>query len=336
MKKLVTLLVVVLLLPSAVTAGPITSIFVFGDSFSDGGNAAVISGNIVPPSPPYAQRFSNGPVAVEYLASQLGISLTASLGPSGGTNYAVGGAATTQVAIPGGGGATTNNFETINPAVPDSVKPLFAGRGIDAQVGAFVAAPPVFDPASALFVVWGGMNDLFISADAVTAANAVNALAAHIQMLYGVGAQNFLVPNMVDLSLAPFALARPPAEQADLLALSVGFNSGLAIALNSLGVLPGINITPFDTFAFNRAAVANPAAFGFTNVTGSCLDAVVGPCASPDEYLYWDGVHLTTRAHELLANDLRQAIAEPAVPEPAILILVAAGLAGAVWRRALR
>ena len=61
--------------------------------------------------PPYAQRISNGPVAVEYLAGRLGVPLAPSL--AGGTNYAVGGAATGQVPIPGGGGATTDKCGTL-------------------------------------------------------------------------------------------------------------------------------------------------------------------------------------------------------------------------------
>ncbi|MBI3393045.1 MAG: hypothetical protein HY039_07635 [Nitrospirae bacterium] len=50
-------------------------IFVFGDSLSDDGNAYVLTGGLNPPSPPYAQRFSNGPVAVEYLAAWMGVGL---------------------------------------------------------------------------------------------------------------------------------------------------------------------------------------------------------------------------------------------------------------------
>jgi len=37
-----------------------TSITVFGDSLSDGGNDFIYTGGNFPP-PPYAQRFSNGP-----------------------------------------------------------------------------------------------------------------------------------------------------------------------------------------------------------------------------------------------------------------------------------
>ena len=60
---------------SAATAGPIdASMFVFGDSLSDGGNAFLRTGGLFPP-PPYAQRISNGLGAVEYLAGLRGAAL---------------------------------------------------------------------------------------------------------------------------------------------------------------------------------------------------------------------------------------------------------------------
>jgi phospholipase/lecithinase/hemolysin len=70
--------------------------FVFGDSLSDNGNLAVLTGPFASP-PSFDNSFTNGPVAVQLLAQSLGLSANASLwlaGPSvpAGTNYAVGGA----------------------------------------------------------------------------------------------------------------------------------------------------------------------------------------------------------------------------------------------------
>jgi len=75
-------------------------------------------------------------------------------------------------------------------------------------------------------------------------------------VLYALGARNFLVPNMADLALAPFASALSPAERAGLHDLSLGYNAGLAGVLGSLALFPAINITPFDTFAFHNAVVS--------------------------------------------------------------------------------
>ena len=62
-RTLITCALSLLLAPSVATAGPITTLYVVGDSLSDQGNAYLLTGLTFPP-PPYAQRASNGPVAV--------------------------------------------------------------------------------------------------------------------------------------------------------------------------------------------------------------------------------------------------------------------------------
>jgi phospholipase/lecithinase/hemolysin len=57
-----------------------------------------------------------------------------------------------------------------------------------------------------------------------------------------------------------------------------------------------------------------------TNVTGQCIDpSAQNPtaCSNPDQYLFWDDFHPTTRAHEILAQEFANA----AVPEPATFVL---------------
>jgi len=92
--------ILTLSLPAAAALTTLSNLFVFGDSLSDGGNSGLLTQSPVLPTgfppPPYAGgRYSNGPVAVEYLWQSYhpgSTSFTPSL--AGGTNYALGGATT--------------------------------------------------------------------------------------------------------------------------------------------------------------------------------------------------------------------------------------------------
>jgi phospholipase/lecithinase/hemolysin len=72
-----------------------TTLFAFGDSLSDAGNLFFEDGGIAP-VPPYVDgHFSNGPTWVEDLSEMLGLgALTPFLAPSGGNDFAFGGAQT--------------------------------------------------------------------------------------------------------------------------------------------------------------------------------------------------------------------------------------------------
>lgn len=313
-------LLVVLALISAIgssvaVAAPITSIVVIGDSLSDGGNGFALTGGVFPP-PPYAQRASNGPVAVEYMAQLLGVPLVPAA--LGGTNYAVVGALT-----------GTQNF-----AAATYGQPALSNTGMLAQTASYLATAPVIDPAGTLFVVWGGPNDFFVDPSAASAANALGNLATTISALYAGGARRFLVPNMADLSLTPSGRALPPNLAATLQALSLGFNTGLDGTLDILeGLLPGIDITRFDTFALMTMIAANPGAYGFSNASQACVTGILTGgatvCSDPSSYVFWDSVHPTTAAHQVLGNAFARS-----VPEPATLsLLLVAGALGLHARR---
>ena len=86
-------LFVCLLFPIEASAQGFSNMYIFGDSLSDTGNRATVTGDF--PAPFFMNRVSNGQVAVEVLATSLGLSADASrhlVGPAVGTNYAVAGA----------------------------------------------------------------------------------------------------------------------------------------------------------------------------------------------------------------------------------------------------
>lgn len=291
-----------------------SALYVFGDSLSDNGNAYALStaaGDPFlpwPPSPPYAQQFSDGPTAAEYLADGLGIALAPSI--AGGTNYAVGGAMT---------GLTNYNHLVASPfPLPDSL----ASTGMLAQVLGYAATMPSFDPARSLFMLWAAPNDFFYAlstgGDLIAAASeAVTNLISAVGLLASLGATDFLIPNMPDLAQTPFGLSQTPEARAGLRELSLGFNAALAGALDlaRAGVIPGIgtglDLMSFDVAAFLDEVITNPAAYGFANVTEACV-FTAGPAC--DGYLFFDGVHPTTAAHRLLGERFLATVPEPGMP----------------------
>lgn len=315
-KPILTLALALLLVPPVQAA--YSALHVFGDSLSDNGNAYALSGGVWPPSPPYARQFSDGPTAADYLAGQLGIGLAPSV--AGGTNYAVGGAMT---------GPLNYNYEIASPfPLHDALR----YTGVLSQAGSFAAAfaagATSFDPERSLFMLWAAPNDFFYAlstgADlASAAATAVTNLISTVGLLASVGATEFLIPNMPNLAQTPFGLGVDDISRAGLDNLSRGFNAALAQAIETAraGLLPGIpgglDLFEFDTAGFLDEVIRDPGGYGFTNVTGSCVLMTSG-C---EGYLFFDGVHPTTAAHQLLGSRFYAAVPEPALPT---LLLVGA------------
>lgn len=300
-------------------AASIDAIYAFGDSLTDVGNAYIATsgfpGGSIPQPPYYNGAFSNGPVWVQNLALSLGL---APLVPSlaGGTDYAFGAAKTGSTPSNPVGGPTD----------------LLTG-----QLPAFQAAHPVADP-NALYAIWLGTDDLRDIVPSL-AGPTIGAAVANIDTAIGIlaaeGARNFLVGDAPDIGKTPEAIALGPAVQAGATALAEAFNytlvNGNAAAglpsLAQLGALTGAQISLLDSFSLVDGLVANPAAFGLTNVTQPCNSTAVNfsggaSCANPDQYLFWDTVHPTAAAHAIVGAEAYALV----TPEPTSLALMAAGL----------
>jgi phospholipase/lecithinase/hemolysin len=303
---------------SPVAAHAYSAFYVFGDSLSDVGNVFAATGGAEPASPYSNGQFSDGPIWAQDLSNSLGLGV---LKPSllGGTDYAF-------------GSATTSNPSTESTVVPTLTQ----------QLGTFLAAVGGIAPSSALYSVWIGSNDLLnILSSGTTGLPAVaeaqaaaQSAAADIGTLITQGARNILVPLVPDLGVTPAAIAAG-AEVAGT-ALAQAYNAALEADIGGLGSVPGLNVTDLDTFSLIDQAVADPAAFGFTNVTAPCY---VGPltgggsvCADPSLYLFWDMDHPTAAAHAGIAAAATVAL----VPEPGTMGVLATGLAGIVFMRRRR
>jgi outer membrane lipase/esterase len=96
----------------------------------------------------------------------------------------------------------------------------------------------------------------------------------------------------------------PGAAQAATV-LSVMFNAQLDSILALVATLPGVEIAELDVFGTVEALIANPAAFGLTDVTDACITPNVRPftCKKPDQFLFWDGIHPTKIVHAIFAQE---------------------------------
>ncbi|MBL8350360.1 MAG: SGNH/GDSL hydrolase family protein [Burkholderiaceae bacterium] len=306
----------------AVTANAASfqSLVVFGDSLSDNGNAGALTANYFPPSvnPPgvyyYPGRFSNGPVAAEYMASALGATLH---------DHAVGGATT---------GTLNYNYEVNSPGYLASF-PALATTGMAAQVAGFSMGS--LNPSRTLFMLWGGPNDIFLELSktvpdlSAAIGGAMHNIAGEIQTLALQGASHFFVPNMPDLGKTPEAVANPdPTVAPGLTFISNQFNAALAATLQGVQLaLPGATVYSFDTAAYMNGVIAGAPGNGYSDVTHGCLFAGAAPDCTG--FLYYDSVHPTTAAHAQLGSAFAAA-----VPEPETYALMLGGLALlAVWAR---
>jgi phospholipase/lecithinase/hemolysin len=304
---------VFLVFPAAgVHAQNYSSIVVFGDSLSDTGNDTDLSlmkyGIAIPgPAADYTfGRFTDGtdtfPAADHYTG--VWIEQLAAMMPSkpvivnslnGGNNYAYG------FAFAGQG--TGNLVLTTNP-VPLSI----TVDNIGLQISTYLAIHPKV-PDSALYVIWGGANDLLNATSASDIVNAATHQILNIQALIQAGASHFLVPNLPPLGDTP-RINVSPAAAALFNAESALYNQllaeGLAI-LNSNHHARTISIYQLDVFSLFNRILASPSSFGMTNVTASSQGLPV----NPDNYLFWDDLHPTTHAHHILATTAAQVLAAP-------------------------
>jgi phospholipase/lecithinase/hemolysin len=285
------------MLGTSLRAGDITGIVAFGDSLSDVGNTYIADG--IPPSPPYYQgHYSNGPIWLEYLANGLGVPApTASL--AGGTDNAWGGAET-------GNGLSFEDTPNIG-----------------LQISTYLASHTPL--STQLFTIWGGAND-FLNGGVTNPAVPVNNLISEITTLAAAGGKQFMVPNLPTLGDLPATNTLPQANRDALNHLTLSFDSMLYSQLNQLQGQLGITIHQVDIDSVFQNIIANPGAYGLTNVTDS---AIADGNLSGQGYLFWDTVHPTTVVQEVIGN-----AAFATVPEPSslTLVLIAAPLLLA-WRR---
>ncbi|HEX5356086.1 MAG TPA: SGNH/GDSL hydrolase family protein [Aquabacterium sp.] len=300
------------LLCVAANATSPNALIVFGDSLSDQGlvwqQLQNTTGQNLPQAPYYFDgRFSNGPVAVEYMALALGVPLDDRAW----------------------GGATTGRSNFLNK------QGELAQTGLLDQVDGYVLAHGAHSlDSQSLYVLWAGANDMIFSPNQATADKASQQMMQALDTLYAAGARNFFVPLMPELSRMPTfkGLSRlfQPATEA--------YNQSLTTALRQASAKhPDAAIQSFDTVNYLSALLAAPGT-AFADTSTACVkgtfENVISVCANPQDHVYWDGTHFTTGLHARLGTAFAAAVPETASGTQMVWGL--GGLGSLLWRARVR
>ncbi len=318
--------------PLPALAQNFTGMVSFGDSLSDIGNtvglfteteARVLTG--YNPNFYFNNRYSNGPVWVDRLHANLGFGGIGTISRNNGVTVLNG----TNFAWAAARSGTGNNFLLIPNLQP--------------QVGFYtdqLAAnnPALPDPATTLFTLWIGGNDVFAHVeedDPVTPAQVATNISTAITNLYNAGGRSFLVPNLPPIGQSPDYL-NDPIKGPKASAFASGVNSQLDLSLDALsGILTGIQIIKLDINQIFLDVIANPAAYGLSNVTERAYTPLPGETppfpygsvvGNPGEYLYWDSAHGTATVNVLIAEAAYAAV----IPEPSTWALLLGGAIAAL------
>ena len=299
-----------------------TQVIVFGDSLSDDGNIAHRARDLVGFSYPSSNfnysdyRFTDdtntSPAANLYVGTWheqlektfLGLAVARN-SLDGGTDYAFGGATTKDGTqdrtiinnpFPFGGGDFTITIDNMGKQIND----YLASHATD---------------ANALYILWGGGNDLFDDHSAQSVTDTANRVGALIGRLANAGARNFLVPNVPPLGAVPNSFGDPNRVLALDYASAIYRDHLNSVIASTKSGLRGSGITiqvyTFDVWLDLIRVLGQPAHYNFVNTIDSAQGA---SGVNPDQYLFWDDIHPTTGGHFELANEANRLLSGQIVP----------------------
>lgn len=294
-------------------SSPTSAVIAFGDSLTDGGT---YKNGIVPnPAGGYTTigalgggKFTtNGPNAktwAEVIAAGYGFS--SSFMPAAGEGFSQGyvPAAGMHNYAQGGAKVTVTNANAPTSASETSVT---------TQIDRHLKAKSSFKNTE-LVLLLAGANDIFQAggnpAKVIAAAQELAAQAVRVQ---NAGAQRLLIGNLPDIGRTPYFVSLGAATAAGGTQLTQLFNSELKKALDAT---PSLSYLLLDVYAWNKGVLDNPASVGITNTTGTACNVAVLPnnsslfcngatlvAANADmTYMFADGVHPTTKSHQLFGD----------------------------------
>ena len=252
----------------------------FGDSMTDTGNVFNLTGNRWPPSPYYRGRFCDGPIWVD----RLNLSKT--------VNYAHGSATTDNNIIPG----YTTSYD----------KPV---PGVRQQINTYKNMTDLskIDFSRTIYMIWVGGNDYFFSNMSLQASVVVASIINGINDLIGIGGEKFLLVNQPPFQLYPAVSSNNMNDF--FRKLTSEHNGNLSQSIDTLRKkYPAISFLLLDAYALIQDIQTYPTTYGVTNFT-NCWSIITGSiiqmCTNSSNFLFIDEYHLTSHAHQLIADRAR-------------------------------
>ena len=152
---------------------------------------------------------------------------------------------------------------------------------------------------------WAGMStDLVWNKRPV--AQVVADYATNITQLAKAGGKIFILPTLVPLYLNP-GLDSPYARSLDY----QDINARMDREIQQIQADYGLTIFRFDYSGLGTNILANPTAYGFTNVSSAARDYC--PPGDPSKFLWWDGIHPTTAFHRVTSDETYRCLTPPLV-----------------------
>ncbi len=267
---------------------PFSAIYAFGDCLSDT--------HTPPPFLNWSNRWSNGPMWIELLSTNLGLSYVAN------RNYSVTGSATFDVWGQVVGAGTPNSASNALFTVWAGPVDFYYHLGENDFFG------PYTSPTNDL--VWNS---------AIT--QGTRYLSNMVVRLYSKGARSILLANVDDVSRQPVVIRTHNAQTRGVLRQRVEqFNAAIAAAMAALDASrPDLRLICPDAFGLINGFIDHPADYGMTKTYPAAMQdpaltdrSLNGPGA---DYVFWDEYgHPTAKGHEWIAALYLEAI-QSARPE---------------------
>jgi phospholipase/lecithinase/hemolysin len=255
-------------------------VVVFGDSFSDTGNAYRLTNHAAPTTSHSYQgrRHCDGPIWIDRLEVP------------------------EKYAYAFGGAITDNDF------VKDSTK--FRVPGVRQQIPIYLeeARKNNFDITLPLYIVWIGFNNFGMN-PSVDPKLVVNSLMNAIEDLLTVGAKNFLIFN--EAPFQAFPCYKKLNQTEFYTQLTDSFNKKLEESLAELQKSrPKTSISMFDNHALITKIISETSSTTFTNTVDGCKErsnsqSAEQLCPDPKQYVFYDHIHFSSSVHQLITNAIQ-------------------------------